>query len=139
MARRGASGVPRTQHRETRQSHAVRAALAGNQQFQSAQQLHGRLRARGDGVGLATVYRTLQRLVEQGEVDVLRTDDGEAIYRLCSREHHHHLTCRSCRRTVEIDNSAVEAWARRIGEENGYADVEHIVELVGTCADCAAS
>jgi Fur family ferric uptake transcriptional regulator len=117
----------------------VWAALAASGQFQSAQQLHARLREQGDGVGLATVYRTLQHLAEEGEVDVLRTGDGEAVYRRCSTGHHHHLICRHCRRTVEVDSVAVERWARTIGEENGFADVEHVVEVFGTCADCAGA
>lgn len=124
--------------RETRQRAAVAAALCEVAEFVSAQQLHARLRERGDAVGLATVYRTLQQLATDGEVDVLRTGDGEAVYRRCSSGHHHHLICRACRRTVEVDSVAVERWARRIGEENGFADVEHVIEVFGNCADCAA-
>lgn len=127
-----------TRRRGTRQRTAVRAALEDVVEFQSAQQLHARLRDRGEAVGLATVYRTLQHLAEDGEVDVLRTSDGEAVYRRCSTGHHHHLICRRCRKTVEVDSVAVERWARTIGEQNGFADVEHVVEVFGTCADCAA-
>lgn len=126
-----------TPRRETRQRAAVSSALGQAQEFISAQDLHARLRERGDSVGLATVYRTLQQLTEDGEVDVLRTGDGEAVYRRCSSGHHHHLVCRSCRKTVEVDSVAVERWARRIGEENGFADVDHVVEVFGTCSDCA--
>jgi Fur family ferric uptake transcriptional regulator len=123
--------------RGTRQRAAVWAALEATGQFQSAQQLHARLREQGDGVGLATVYRTLQNLAEDGQVDVLRTDEGEAAYRRCSTGHHHHLICRQCRRTVEVDSAAVERWAQAIADDNGFADVEHVVEVFGTCADCA--
>lgn len=126
------------QRRETRQRAAVAAALDDVDSFVSAQELHSRLRTAGDGVGLATVYRTLQQLAEDGEVDVLRTADSESMYRRCSSGHHHHLVCRLCRRTVEIDSAAVEGWARRIGEENGFVDVDHVVEVSGTCTGCAA-
>jgi Fur family ferric uptake transcriptional regulator len=125
--------------RETRQRTAVREALDDVQKFVSAQQLHARLRAAGHGVGLATVYRALQHLAADGDVDVLRTPDGEATYRRCSSGHHHHLVCRACRLTVEVDSIAVERWTQRIAEENGFADVEHVVEVLGTCARCAAS
>jgi Fur family ferric uptake transcriptional regulator len=125
------------QRRETRQRAAVWAALDDVDSFLSAQELHSRLRLAGDGVGLATVYRTLQQLAEDGEVDVLRAADSESMYRRCSSGHHHHLVCRYCRLTVEVDSAAVEQWARRIGEENGFADVGHVVEVFGTCADCA--
>jgi Fur family ferric uptake transcriptional regulator len=125
------------QRRETRQRVAVSQALDEVDSFVSAQQLHSLLRESGDGVGLATVYRTLQQLAEDGEVDVLRTGDSESMYRRCSSGHHHHLVCRFCRRTVEVDSAAVERWARRIGEENGFVEVGHVVEVFGTCAECA--
>lgn len=128
-----------TRRRETRQRSAVRSALEDVAEFRSAQQLHALLRERGEHVGLATVYRTLQGLADDGEVDVLRTADGESVYRRCSTGHHHHLTCRQCRRTVEVDSVGVERWARKVAEEHGFAEVEHVVEVFGTCAACAAS
>ena len=126
--------------RMTRQRTAVADALTTVEDFRSAQQLHEHLRDQGHGIGLATVYRTLQGLAEAGVVDVLRTDDGESVYRRCERsEHHHHLVCRSCGATVEIDGPAVEAWAAQIGASHGYSDISHTIELVGTCAACGAT
>jgi len=130
--------VTTTRRHQTRQRAAVSAALDDVQEFVSAQQLHARMREHGTGVGLATVYRTLQNLAADGEVDVLRTDEGEAVYRRCSTGHHHHLICRRCRRTVEVDSIPVERWARRIAEENGFGDVEHVLEVFGICGSCAS-
>ena len=79
----------------------------------------------------------MQALAEDGEVDVLRTADGEALFRRCSVGHHHHLVCRSCGRTVEVEGRAVERWARQVGEDHGFVDVDHVVEVLGTCASCA--
>jgi Fur family ferric uptake transcriptional regulator len=124
--------------RETRQRTAVSAALTGAEEFVSAQELHARLRAEGDSIGLATVYRTLQQLAADGEVDVLRAGEGETVYRRCSTGHHHHLICRGCRRTVEVEGAEVERWAKRVAVANGFADVEHVVEVFGTCTECAA-
>lgn len=124
----------------TRQRTAVAELLDEIDDFRSAQQLHEQLRARGDGIGLATVYRTLQSLADDGAVDVLRTEGGENVYRRCDRtEHHHHLVCRSCGRTVEIDGPTVEAWAAAVGAAQGFSDIQHTVELFGTCADCRAA
>ncbi len=124
--------------RPTRQRRAVLAALAGEEGFRTAQDIHALLRERGEDVGLTTVYRTLQALADADEVDVLRTPDGEAAYRQCSKGHHHHLLCRECGVTVEIEGPAVEAWAAKVATEHGFADVEHMVEIIGTCRDCAA-
>ena len=122
--------------RPTRQRRAVVDALTSFDDFRSAQEIHDLLGRRGEAVGLATVYRTLQRLADADEVDVLRTEDGEAIYRRCSDSHHHHLVCRACGRTVEVEGPTVERWTRAIAAEHGYDDVSHTLEIVGTCADC---
>jgi Fur family ferric uptake transcriptional regulator len=122
--------------RPTKQRLAVAAALAETEGFHSAQEIHELLGRRGDSVGLATVYRTLQRLADAGEVDMMRTEEGEAIYRRCSDSHHHHLVCRSCGRTVEVEGPAVERWTNTIAAEHGYAEVSHTLEIFGTCRDC---
>lgn len=128
-----------TVRKPTRQRAAVEALLVDIDDFMSAQNLHARLRAQGQNVGLATVYRTLQAMASDGDVDMLRTADGEAVYRQCSSgHHHHHLVCRSCGRTVEVEGPAVESWADKVSAENGFSDVEHTLEIVGTCSDCQA-
>ena len=124
--------------RTTRQRSALVALLDELDGFRSAQDLHALLRERGDSVGLATVYRALQALVDEGQLDVLRAADGEASYRRCSPVHHHHLVCRSCGRTVEVADPPVERWAAKMAAEHGFTEVQHQVEVFGTCAACAA-
>jgi Fur family ferric uptake transcriptional regulator len=122
--------------RPTRQRRAVATALQSFDDFRSAQDIHDLLRRTGGNVGLSTVYRTLQSLADGGEVDVLRSEDGEALYRRCSTSHHHHLVCRSCGRTVEVEGPAVERWADKVAGEHGYTAVSHTLEIFGTCPDC---
>ena len=122
--------------RSTRQRSAVLAALAEIDDFRSTQELHDYLRRRGDAVGLTTVYRTLQALAEAGEVDVIVREDGESVYRQCSSTHHHHLVCRDCGRTVEVEGPAVERWASRVANDNGFTDVSHTLEIFGVCSAC---
>ena len=124
--------------RQTRQRSAVLALLDELDGFRTAQELHALLRERGDAVGLATVYRALQALVDDGLVDVLRSD-SEAGYRRCSAVHHHHLVCRSCGRTVEVEDPPVERWAAKVAAEHGFADVQHQLEVFGTCATCCTA
>ena len=115
---------------------ALRAAAG----FLSAQEIYARIRAGGTGIGLATVYRILQGLAADGEADVVRGTDGEALYRVCrTAGHHHHLLCRGCGRAVELDADVVEQWARAVAEEHGFTTVDHVIEIVGTCARCSAS
>lgn len=124
--------------RPTRQRTAVAHALGTGETFRSAQEIHEELRAAGEGVGLTTVYRTLQAMADAGEVDVLR-NDGEAVYRRCrSDEHHHHLVCRSCGTTVELADDDVERWAAAVARRHGFTDVSHTVEVFGVCRACRA-
>ncbi len=126
--------------RATRQRAAVSAMLDRLDDFRSAQEIHDQLRRAGEGIGLTTVYRSLQALVDSGEVDVLRTGSGEAVYRRCaSAEHHHHLVCRRCGATVEIEGPAVETWAQRVAEAHGFSELSHTAEIFGLCRDCGAA
>lgn len=125
--------------RATRQRTAVSRLLDDTDGFRSAQEIHEKLRRCGEGIGLTTVYRTLQTLAEAGEIDVLRTASGEAIYRRCSAHHHHHLVCRYCGRTVEVEGPTVELWAEKVAHDHGFTDIDHTIEISGRCADCATS
>jgi Fur family ferric uptake transcriptional regulator len=123
--------------RNTRQRASIATLLAEVDGFASAQDLHAKLRQRGERVGLTTVYRALQALADAGEVDVMRPPGGELLYRQCSSGHHHHLVCRVCGRTVEVEGPAVESWADRVAEKHGFVDIAHTLEIFGTCPDCA--
>jgi Fur family ferric uptake transcriptional regulator len=122
--------------RNTRQRGAVVALLADVDDVRSAQELHLLLRERGERVGLTTVYRTLQALAAAGEIDVMRPPDGDHLFRRCSRGHHHHLVCRNCGRTVEVEGPAVETWADRVAAQHGYTEIAHTLEIFGTCPNC---
>lgn len=122
--------------RSTKQRAAISALLDDVADFRSAQELHDELRKRGEGIGLTTVYRTLQSMATAGQVDTLRTDTGESVYRLCSQHHHHHLVCRICGATVEVEGGAAEVWADQVAAQHGFTDVSHTIEIFGLCGAC---
>jgi Fur family ferric uptake transcriptional regulator len=118
----------------------VISALDGVQGFVSAQDLHGLIAREGQQIALATVYTQLKKLVEGGEVDVVMTDRGESLYRRCHVEvHHHHLACRNCGTTVEVDAPELEKWAHDIGARNGFSELRHVLELNGICPACQSN
>ncbi|MGB3485762.1 MAG: Fur family transcriptional regulator [Mycobacterium sp.] len=125
--------------RATKQRAAITELLDTLDEFKSAQELHDELRRRGENIGLTTVYRTLQAMSTAEQVDMLRTDTGESVYRRCSTHHHHHLVCRECGATVEVEGPEVETWAAEVAAEHGFGDVSHTVEIFGTCRGCSAS
>jgi Fur family transcriptional regulator, ferric uptake regulator len=121
--------------RHTKQRDEIRQALESRGDFVSAQELHQQLATAGSGVGLATVYRTLGALAEDGQADSLNRE-GETVYRACDPGHHHHLVCRECGTTVEIHADEVEAWAQTVAKKHGYSEPQHIVDIFGVCPAC---
>jgi len=129
--------LPKIGQRNTRQRRAVAELLEGLTTFSSAQDIHQKLVAQDHKVGLTTVYRTLQQMAEAGAIDTLYDDSGETLYRACATDdHHHHLVCTSCRRTVEIDGGPVEDWAAETAKKFGYEKSGHTAEIFGLCGDC---
>jgi Fur family ferric uptake transcriptional regulator len=125
--------------RNTWQRDAVREALESSEGFVSAQSLHSGLRVAGSPIGLATVYRALADLAVEGEADSLQ-QDGESLYRACTPgQHHHHLICRNCGLTVEIEADAVEKWAQTVAAEHGFTQPSHVVDVFGFCENCTRS
>ena len=125
-----------TVKRNTKQKAAVKHALSEAIGFVSAQQLHLVLKNHGSSIGLATVYRALNELSASGEADSLQSSDGELLYRACGEGHHHHLICRNCGKTVEIEADRVESWADEVAKSHGFSFPSHTIDIFGTCSAC---
>jgi len=123
--------------RNTAQRREVIGVLGRVQGFVSAQDLHELIIKDGGQISLATVYTQLRKLVESKDVDIVMTDRGESLYRRCVVDvHHHHLACRNCGATVEVDAPQLEKWANEIATKNGFKDLRHVIELNGICQKC---
>jgi Fur family ferric uptake transcriptional regulator len=105
----------------------------------SAQEIFDELRRLRRPVGIASVYRTLEVLVELRLVK--RVDAGDGIARfepaLVDGDHHHHLVCRDCGKVEAFTDPRLERTIDRIADGLGYSVEEHEVVLTGACADCA--
>lgn len=129
--------APKTPRRKTWQQAAVRDALENASGFVSAQQLFSELREQGSAIGLATVYRALSGLVETNDADSLLSPNGETLFAACEIEgHHHHLICRECGRSEEINAQVVEDWSQKVAADHGFIDASHEIDIFGVCSDC---
>jgi Fur family ferric uptake transcriptional regulator len=122
--------------RPTRQRVVVLSELLREENDVTAQELFERLRGRGERLGLATVYRTLGLLADEGVVDVLSHRPGELCYRRCGDGHHHHLVCSNCHHVVELDDCELDPWLERVGRAHDFVTTGHHLEVSGLCADC---
>ncbi|MBL6593353.1 MAG: transcriptional repressor [Candidatus Aquiluna sp.] len=126
-----------SERRNTWQKTAVLEQLSNTDEFVSAQELHQKISQSGKKLGLTTVYRALTEMVKQGMADSLSISDGEMRYRICTPEHHHHLICRVCGKTVEFDMPGFEELALQVAKANGFTELSHQIELFGVCKDCS--
>lgn len=121
--------------RNTQQRALIEAELAGSKDFVSAQDLHARLRQAGNGVGLATVYRNLNDLASSGAADTIQLNGTEQLYRYCGDQHHHHLVCVDCGKTIEIGPEH-EDWVESVAKRKRFTLISHTIEIFGRCPEC---
>lgn len=124
--------------RSTRQQSAILGVLHGIDEFKSAQEIHALLTKKKLKVGLATVYRTLQKMAEKEDIDAIKSINGETLYRHCGQNdgHHHHLICSKCGLTITVEGPAIENWTEKVAKENGFSEVSHKVDIFGLCKSC---
>ncbi|HEX4526010.1 MAG TPA: Fur family transcriptional regulator [Gaiellaceae bacterium] len=94
--------------------------------------------ALGRQVGLASVYRMLERLDNQGLVQRIDLGDGIVRYEPSREAHHHHLVCGECGKVEPFADQRLEQAIEAVEERSGYSVVAHDVVLRGACADCRA-
>ncbi len=128
------------QFRITPQREMIVAALTQNDAHahMTAEDIFAIVQSQTSAINLATVYRTLNFLVEQGLIH--RADLGECGVVYSSRQHgpHIHLVCRQCGQVVEADAAPLTAVAQQCQQAYGFALDLHHISLPGLCASCAA-
>jgi Fur family ferric uptake transcriptional regulator len=125
--------------RSTRQQSAILEALYGVDEFKSAQEIHNLISKKKLKVGLATVYRTLQKMAEKEDIDAIKSAEGETLYRHCGQNdgHHHHLICSECGLTITVEGPAIESWTEKVAREKGFSEISHKVDIFGLCKKCS--
>jgi Fur family ferric uptake transcriptional regulator len=125
--------------RNTSQRKAVLVALGDlHGTHPTASEIYGAIKVRSFQIGLATVYRTLDAMVERGDVAAVRT--GNAVRYDLTHHHHHHLICQVCGKVTDVDASEVPAELITFFEtETGFDLTDASIQLNGTCAACAAA
>lgn len=103
-----------------------------------AQEIHRELVARGERVGLASVYRVLDVLAEKRLVQRVDLGDGVARFEAVrdSVEHHHHIVCDDCGRIEPFADQRLERVLRDVEESSGYTVAGHDIVLRGACGSC---
>lgn len=109
----------------------------------TAEELYELAREQYPEIGLATIYRTVQVLVDLHVIGKVSFDDGYARYELEAagedcRHHHHHAICQSCGRVLSFEDDLLDNLEQALFAATGFAVTDHEVKLYGICRDCAA-
>ncbi len=126
-------------HRATPQRMAVVAALMAQRSYVTARDLHLALRRVQPHLGLATVYRTLELLVDSGLAESFPQPNNELRYAFCSARHHHHLICTHCGLVAEVPGCALRGVERDLERQSRFAITDHALTFFGTCQDCRST
>lgn len=107
----------------------------------TAAELYARLRTEGSGIGLVTVYRTLDLLVDCGLAHTVLPNDApqqERHFVPCGlgERHHHHLICTDCCQVQEITDCRLTALEEAVSQRSGYRIDRHALTLFGRCPSC---
>lgn len=108
---------------------------AGPSHF-TAQDVFETIQPVNSSIGFATVYRFLRTLSEHEYVTEVRMGGMPARYEWAGKRHHDHLTCVSCHKIVEFENSEIERLQEKVAREFGFELTHHLLELYGRCPDC---
>lgn len=121
--------------RNTRQRAAIRDAIAAAERPLLPQEVLDAAQAASPGLGIATVYRGLKALLDEGEVCLVQLPGENARYEIAGRHHHHHFQCRQCQRVFDVH--ACPGDLSRLAPP-GFSVDAHEITLYGHCSDCAA-
>ena len=124
-------------YRLTAPRRAVAEVLAAGPQHLSHAEILARAQSRYPEIGRATVYRTLDLLVELGLIHTTYHGDANQRFVLPEGGHHHHLICKRCGASQELDECHFGSALQAIGQQTGFTIESHLVELYGRCEACA--
>lgn len=125
-------------NRRTEPRRAVARLIAEQDGHFSAADLVVEARRRRLGLGRATIFRTLDLLVDVKAVERLDLPTGEHAYVACDPNHHHHVVCSGCGRSRDVDDHGLRAVVAEVARHTGYRIDEHRLELFGRCPACRA-
>lgn len=110
--------------------------LASSGQDFTTDDLWQELRQSEPHIGRATVFRSVEKLVDKGLLDRVEFADGTHHYRVCGGTHHHHLTCTQCHRVVEVDLCLPNEQLNALGDQNNFSIEGHSLSIFGRCKTC---
>lgn len=123
--------------RHTIQREIIIEELFLNRGHHTPEEFHNIVKTKHPEIGKATVYRTLKLLEEAKLISKIEFGDGRIRYEICmDREHHDHLICEKCHRSVEVVDQKIESLQKSLAKKHGFELTGHRLYLFGICQEC---
>ncbi len=123
--------------RSTRQRDVILDIFLSTRQHVSVEELYLKIKSSNQGIGQATVYRTLKLFAEAGLAREILLHDGQTRYEhVVAGEHHDHLVCTGCNSIIEFEDETIEKLQNEIAARHGFLIKNHKMEIYGLCATC---
>jgi Fur family ferric uptake transcriptional regulator len=132
------AALERAGQRLTPQRLAIAEALARTGKEATVQELYDQVRRKHPYIGRATIFRSVDMLVEAGLAQRLERPGHVSAYIWCEPGHHHHLICTSCRAVEDLGETLVAPLAKSIARERGFRVDHATLDFYGLCRACAA-
>ncbi|WP_456391499.1 Fur family transcriptional regulator [Nitratifractor sp.] len=125
----------------TRQRELVLKALYHNEGHFSPEEIHRLIQAESPElkVGIATVYRTLALLEEEGLAESISFGKAGKRYEIGMKKHHDHLICIQCGKIIEFVDEVIEERQEAVGERFEFTITDHTMKILGICKECRES
>ena len=132
------AGLRQNNRKLTRPRQVVLDIVTQANQRLTPAEVYRKAKSRYPRLGLTTVYRTLDLLVELGYIQRIHLDEGCHSYAPSAKSHGHQLVCSSCGRAEEFADCDLEPLMKTLHAKTGYAIEVHMLELMGRCPACQA-
>ena len=122
-----------TRQRNTRQREAIRRSFERAERPLSPEQVLKAARAEARGLGIATVYRNIKTLLNEGWLESVDLPGESAVYERAGKPHHHHFHCEQCSRVFELNGCVPKI--NKLANRN-FSVSRHELVLYGLCEEC---
>ncbi len=122
--------------RLTPQREAILELIGNSDRHWDAESIAKMLARKGRAIGLATVYRGLAVLEEEGLIHAIQLTDGKKRYERAGKEHHDHFICKLCGSITEFSHPAEARILEHLSRETGAVVHGHEFVVFGVCASC---
>lgn len=101
-------------------------------------ELYVKMKSKGSKVSRASIYRTINLLLECGAIEVVENVDRHKHYeKISDKNHHDHMICLKCGKVIEFHSPTLEMLQKELCDKENFIHIRHSLEIYGYCSKCS--